>query len=174
MQPTPASLEEILQRWPKEPRESARRLFEEYGPPAEFTASVLIWYGTRDGWKRTVLSKEEVPHRFPSPHTDFLEQFIDYRVPVACYSDLAAYDGSVVVDRTRGELSARCAGTSMNFVAVNLAHEIVEGRCDVGEARARYTELYQAYQKGEKPPDTQRFAFELPKGGTADPDVPTL
>jgi hypothetical protein len=29
-----------------------------------------------------VLYRDEVPHNFPKPHTDVLEQFIDYRVPV--------------------------------------------------------------------------------------------
>ena len=32
-----------------------------------------------------------MPHTFPKPHTDLLEQFIDYRVPVDKYDELAAY-----------------------------------------------------------------------------------
>ena len=167
-------IRELIKDWPKAPRESARRLVEYYGPPDEHSLSTLTWYNTRDGWKRTVLSKDEVPHDFPAHHTDFLEQFIDYRVPLEMYSRLAAYDGSVIVERTRGEMSARCGGTSMNFVAINLAHDIVSGKRTVEQAREEYTRLYQALQKGEKPPCTQAFQFRVQHGETGDPDVPTV
>lgn len=167
-------LEQVLKEWPQEPRASAERLVDYYGPPDEYSRSMLVWYDTKDGWKRTELAREQTPHNFPAPHKDFLEQFIDYKVPVDMYSDLAEYDGSVMVDRTKGEMSGRCAGTSMNFVAINLAHDIVTGKRSVEDARAEYTRLYQAYQKGEKPPYTQAFQFPLPQGDTGDPDRPTI
>jgi hypothetical protein len=167
-------VEQVIADWPKEPRASAGRLMKEYGPPDEYSDSKLIWYETKDGWKRTELSREEIRHDFPAPHTDFVEQFIDYKVPVDMFSSLAEYDGSVIVDRTKGEMSARCAGTSMNFVAINLAHDIVTRKRTVQQARDVYTKLYQAYKRGEHPPSTQRFEFELPRGDTRDPDVATV
>lgn len=169
----PATLQSVIASWPKEPRESAERLVEHYGPPQEYTPSQLIWRNTHDGWKRTVLTAEETPHEFPAHHTDFLEQFIDYRVPIEMFSALAAYDGSVVADRTRGELSARCGGTSMNFVAINLAHDIVRGTRTIDEARAEYARLYREYERGERPPYTQGFQFERTNGDTRDPDSPS-
>lgn len=62
----------------------------------------------------------------------------------------------------------------MNFVAVNLAHDIITGRFTVSQAREEYARLYAAYRRGEKPAYTQRFQFK--KGGqdTRDPDVVTL
>lgn len=164
----------IIKDWPKEPQESAKRLVQEYGEPAEYSRSRLIWYETKDGWKRTVLSNEEIPHDFPSHHTDFLEQFINYRVPIEMYSTLAEFDGSVIAERTKGELSARCGGTSMNFVALNLAHDLITRKTTVQEARAEYTRLYDAYKRGEKPPYTQAFQFKLTEANTQDPDVSTL
>jgi hypothetical protein len=163
-------IENVINDWSKEPKESAKRLIEQYGEPNEYSESQLIWYNTKDGWKRTVLSKEETPHNFPSNHTDFLEQFIDYKVPVEMYSQLAEYDGSVIIERTKGEVSARCGGTSMNFVAINLAHDIVTGKKNVEQARDEYAKLYKAHKEGQKPPYTQSFQFDLPKGNTADPD----
>ena len=103
------SAQDVIRTWPKNPRESAMRLIDYYGPPDEVTPSMLVWRRTKDGWKRTVLSREEVPHDFPSHHTDYLEQIIDYRVPVEKFSALAEFDGSVIVERTKGEISARCA-----------------------------------------------------------------
>lgn len=168
------AVRDIIEEWPEEPRRSAERLVEYYGEPDEWSPSRLIWYETEDGWKRTVLSREQVPHDFPAQHTDFLEQFIDYQVPVHMFTPLAEFDGSVIAERTKGELSARCGGTSMNFVAINLAHDIVTGTRSVDEARQEYTRLYRAFQKGEKPPYTQAFQFTPPQGETGDPDVRTL
>lgn len=61
----------------------------------------------------------------------------------------------------------------MNFVAINLAHDIITGKRSVAEARQEYTRLYEAYQDGEKPPYTQAFQFPLPKEDTKDLDTVT-
>ena len=169
-----STIDDVIAGWPKEPRDSARRLIAYYGQPNEYSPSQLTWYETGDGWKRTVLSREEIPHAFPAQHNDFLEQFIDYRVPVEMFSKLAAYDGSVIAERTRGELSARCGGTAMNFVAINLAHDIITGKRTVGEARDEYTRLYEAHTRGEEPPYTRQFQFAVKSGNTRDPDFTTL
>src|SRR5690348_6703470 len=44
-------IERVVRVWPAEPRESANRLIDYYGQPQEFSASQLIWYATKDGWK---------------------------------------------------------------------------------------------------------------------------
>ena len=62
---------------------------------------------------------------FPAPHPDVMKQAIDYRVALDKYDDLAMYDGSVIVERTKGELAARCEMEGANFLAINLAHDVV-------------------------------------------------
>ena len=167
-------LEAVLETWEKEPWESAERLMKEYGEPAEFSENRLVWYETKDGWKRSALMNEPVQHHFPDTHNDFLKQSIDYRVPPDMFSKLAEYDGSVTCDRTRGEIAATCGGTSMNFVAINLANDIVTGKRDVQQARDEYSRLYKADNDGEHPPYTTGFQFEVSTGDTVDPDVKTL
>lgn len=39
--------------------------------------------------------------------------------PVDQFDDLAKYDGSVIVERTRGEFSARCDHQEMKFIAID-------------------------------------------------------
>lgn len=164
------SIKQIIKDWSENPQKSADRLLDYYGEPDEYSDSQLIWYDTDDGWKRTVLRNEEIPHKFPAPHTDYLEQFIDYRVPVEMYSKLAEFDGSVIAERTKGEMSARCGGTSMNFVAINLAHDIITETLSVQDAREEYARLYKAFQEGERPPYTREFHFDIP-ANTGDPDT---
>jgi hypothetical protein len=53
---------------------------------------------------------------------------IDYRVPIKFFTLLAQFDGSVVAERTAGELSARCHDEEANNLALNLAHDIVVGQ----------------------------------------------
>lgn len=92
---------------------------------------------TNGPWKRTILYKEEIPHDFPKPHTDLLQQFIDYKTPVDKFDELATYDGSVIVERTKGEISARCDKEEMNFLALNLANDVATGNKTVEEARMK-------------------------------------
>jgi hypothetical protein len=162
-----------IREWPAKSQEAAKAMIDKYGVPNEQTPTTLVWYATGP-WKRTILYKDEVPHSFPKPHTDLLEQFIDYRVPVDKYDDLAAYDGSVIVERTKGELSARCDKEAMNFLALNLANDIVTGRRTVEQARQEYGRQVTAFMNNRAESYTQGLQFTVSRGGTADPDRTTL
>lgn len=59
-----------------------------------------------------------------------------YEVPPAKFDDLAQYDGSVIVERTKGTMSARCDKEEANFLAPNLAHDIVRTNKTVAQASA--------------------------------------
>lgn len=167
-------IEETIKDWPPEPQDSARRLIDTYGDPDEYSASYIIWHAKAKPWKRTILSKETARHDFPRRHNDFIEQVIDYRVPTDKFDDIASYDGSVMIERTKGELSARCGGTSKNFLAINLAVEIAEGKRTVDDARRAYAEIAKRFDEGDEDPYTREFRFELPKNPTGDPDVPAV
>ena len=95
-----------------------------YGEPAEATQSALTWTGAGP-WKRVIATREYYDHAFPAPHTDSVESVIDYRVPPDMATALAEFDGSVVVERTAGEVSARCHDEQANLLALNLMHDIV-------------------------------------------------
>ena len=110
---------------------------------------------------------EEIPHLFPKPHTDMLYQAINYRVPSDKFDELAAYDGSVIAERTKGEIAARCDLEEANFLAINLAHDIVTGKKSVEEARKFYAE---AMREMKHPEYKQGFLFQVARTGQGDPD----
>lgn len=166
-------VDEIVSAWPDVPREVAQTVMEKYGPPQEATPSRLIWF-ENSPWKRTILYRDSYQHDFPMPHPDLLEQFIDYQAPLDTYDDLAMYDGSVIVERTKGEISARCDKEAMNFLAINLANDIATGERNVEEARQFYAETAMAFMEGESDPYVEGFVFEVPEGGTTDPDEPAM
>lgn len=163
----------LIRDWPNMPKEVAQKVISKYGAPDEVTNTMLVWHNNGP-WKRTIVYKEEVPHNFPKPHTDVLEQFIDYNVPAEKFEDLAQYDGSVIAERTKGEISARCDKEGMNFLALNLAHDIATGRKTTEQGRAYYTRAVKEFMQGEIDPYIQKLQFNTPERDTGDPDVPTM
>jgi len=176
--PSPAvvdaqTVEAITADWPKMAKSAAHEIIEKYGQPNEAIPSRLIWYNNGP-WKRTVVYRHEIPHNFPQPHTDVVEQFIDYHVPPEKFSELAKFDCSVIVERTAGEVSARCDMEAANFLAINMMHEIVTGKLTAEEARETYSENTSAYVMNRPAPYAEAFQFELPRGETADKDKTTI
>ena len=165
---SPSRMESMMQGWPMASREAVMFMSEKYGPPAAMSADMAVW-GRTGPWKRTVVYRTEYPHNFPGPHTDVMQQFIDYRAPWSKYDELAQYDGSVVLERTSGEMSARCDKEGANFLALNLANEIVTGQRTVESARMMYGEQVKAMKAMQPAPYTERLMFETMMN-TADPD----
>ena len=161
-----SEVEQILQSWKSRPLEIAKQLIAKYGQPQEFSSQQLIW-NHNGPWKRTVLLNQEVPHHFPKPHTDMLQQTIEYRVPPEKIDEIVQFDGSLIIDRTRGELSARCDSEEANTLALNLAHEIASGKRDVKSARQHCAEAI-LQKKHSQYKDT--LLFFLPVSNQADTD----
>lgn len=58
----------------------------------------------------------------------------------------------------------------MNFLSLNLMHDIVTGSRTVEEARKFYAETAVAFMMNGPAPYTEGLQFELPRGDTADLD----
>lgn len=163
------SASDIIERWPAQSREAAQLVIEAYGKPHEATDSQLTWRSVGP-WKRVVATSTFYEHEFPAPHIDSVESFIDYRVPVEKVSALAAFDGSVIVERTAGELSARCHDEQANFLALNLAHDIVTDQRTVNEARAYYVKEFLDARRNQPTPYMEGLRFRPSDDQTSDPD----
>lgn len=162
-----------IRSWPEQSREAARLVIEKYGEPDEVTDTQLLWH-ERGKWKRIVASKAFYRHDFPAPHIDAVECVIDYRVPVEKITPLAQFDGSVIVERTAGEVSARCHDEEANLLALNLMHDIVTGAKTVEQARGYYAKEFADYRRKQPTPYMQQLHFTPPRGGTEDPDTRAL
>ena len=164
-----ATVETLIADWPDAPQRGARQMLEQYGQPNEATPTKLFWY--RSGpWKRIIVTRDVVTHNFPAPHSDFLTQYIDYRVPPEKFDEIARFDGSCLVDRTAGEAAARCDSEAANTITLNLMHDIVTGTTTVAEARETFGEVMVAYTLGRPAPYAEGLQFAVPDGGTEDQD----
>jgi hypothetical protein len=164
-----SEVEALIADWPDAPQKGARQMLEQYGAPNEATPTKLFWYH-RGPWKRILVTSDVLIHNFPAPHSDYLSQWIDYKVPVEMFDAIGRFDGSCLVDRTAGEAGARCDSEAANMITLNLMHEIVTGKRSVEEARKAYADAMMAYTMGRPAPYAERLQFPVATGGTEDLD----
>ena len=170
---TPMRGSQVIQEWPQESREATQLVIDQYGEPDEATKTQLTWH-RKGPWKRIVATQFFFRHNFPAPHIDCVESFIDYRVPIDKFTPLAEFDGSVVAERTAGEVSARCHDEQANFLALNLMHDVVTGKKSVQEARQYYAKEFLDYRRKKPTPYMERLHFTPGSGDTGDPDTRLL
>ncbi len=155
-----------IKSWPEASQMAAKEMMDKYGKPNETTPHMLVWYNNGP-WKKTTIYDVESKHIFPVDHTDVMEQVIDYKVPANKFTALAEYDGSVSVHRTDGEIAAKCDFEGANFLALNLANDVVTGKKTVQAARDFYTNAIKEFVLEKKTsPYMKSFQFTVPKGGT--------
>ncbi len=160
---------DVLATWPAKQRETADMLIGKYGEPNVVSDRMVVWLNTGPLVK-TALLRDAVPHNFPMPHVDYLTQTVMHRVPADKLDDLYEYDGSVWFHRTRGELSAQCDVEAMNFLALNLAHDIIMGQRSVADARDFYAKTAMAFKQGDRSgPYVTGLMFQ-PEPNAADAD----
>ncbi len=170
MQMDKMQMDRMMADWPMASKDAMMFMTKKYGAPAAMTADMAMW-GKTGPWKRTVIYKMEYPHEFPAHHTDVMQQWVDYKAMPSMYDELAMYDGSVVLERTSGEISARCDKEAANFLALNLADDIVKGKRTVAAARKMYGQQVMAMKAGQPAPYTERLMFGM-MTGTGDADHP--
>ncbi|HLU03084.1 MAG TPA: hypothetical protein VKZ94_09995 [Advenella sp.] len=168
-----ARTSELLNHWPQESREATQLVIDKYGEPQEATETMFVWHEPGP-WKRIVASKAFYHHNFPAPHIDCIESVIDYQVPVEKFDELARFDGSVIVERTAGEVSARCHDEQANLLALNLMHDIVTGQKNVEQARAYYGKEFLDYRRKKNTPYMEKLRFEPNRQNAMDPDEAIL
>jgi hypothetical protein len=155
-----------IKSWPEASQMAAKEMMDKYGKPNETTPSMLVWYNNGP-WKKTTIYNMETKHLFPIDHTDVMEQVIDHRVPTNKLSALGEFDGSVRVQRTDGEISAKCDSEGANFLALNLAHDVLTGKKTVQAARDFYTKTIKEFVLDKKPsPYMKSLQFAESKGDT--------
>lgn len=165
---TQEGLDKTVESWPESSRSAIQSLTSKYGLPTSVTDEMVVWNNTSP-FKRSVVYKEEINHQFPIQHSDVLMQTLDYRVPLDKVSELSRFDGSLIIDRTKGELSSRNDREELNILAFNLADKIVRGEMTVEKARREYSKNAEAFSAGTTNAMLTGLNFQT-EGSTSDPD----
>lgn len=164
-------LQATIKGWPTKPKEQVMLMQKKYGEPQIVSEHMVAWKDSGPFMFTKIIDKE-LPHDFPVVHTDFMEQGVAYKVPAEKVGDLAMYDGSIIVDRTKGCLSARCDVEAHNMLALNLAHDVITGKRTPEAARMHFANVVAKEMKGEKDPYLEKLLFTPESGDTGDKDMP--
>jgi len=162
-----------LTGWPERPKLAVKEMTAKYGAPLEVSSEAMIWHNAGP-YKRIMVTKKEIPHDFPAPHMDFLEHTISYNVPIDKIDDLVAYDASMTINKTQGEMSARCDLEGHNILTLNLARDIINGTKTVEQARKSFGENVVADFGGKHPPLVEQLQFTPPTEKVLFPDKPVI
>jgi hypothetical protein len=164
-------VEKLITAWPGESKKAAQATLDKYGPPDGGTYNELIWHKAGP-WKKVVVSAMPHEHNDPMPHKDVLMGCINMKVPLDKVADLAAFDSSLVINRTAGWIGAVCDKEENNFAALNLAHDIIQGSKTVQEAKDQLAKVAMGAMQGTTDPITQDFKFDVEDDNTGDPGTP--
>jgi predicted outer membrane protein len=162
-----------LTGWPERPTLAVKEMTAKYGAPTEVGTETMVWYNAGP-YKRIMVTKKEVPHNFPSPHMDFLEHTVSYNVPINKISDLIAYDASMTINKTQGEMSARCDLEGHNILTLNLARDIIMGSKTVQEARVAFGTNVVEDLLGKHQPYIDKLQFTPQTENVLFPDKPII
>jgi hypothetical protein len=155
-----AGPQDVIRAWPKFARAAARAMIAKYGSPQQFDRDTLVWFHNGP-WKRTIVHREALRPSVPGGERGALQQTIGYLVPADKIDALRRFNGLIEVSQSAGELSFRSSNESRNFLALNLAEDIVTGRMGVAEARDLFAKTSRLALTGKSSPYLDGLLFEV-------------
>lgn len=144
--------------WPDSSIQAAKEMLSRYGEPTETTSDSLIWRNVAP-FKKILVHKEVNSSRFPLLHQNALEHVVDYRAIGTKVDDIWNYNGSIVLNRTKGEMSAYGENEAMNILSLNLAHDVITGRYSADAARIMFGKETIDYMNGKLTANTGVLKF---------------
>ncbi|MBI3299006.1 MAG: hypothetical protein HYZ75_12620 [Elusimicrobia bacterium] len=155
--------EGILRSWPELSREVAGLMISEYGRPDDYSARSLIWFGNGP-WKRTVVYRDPPVRRFLGRDEEVLEQVVTYAVPDERLKPLKRFSERLRVNQAAGELSIRSDSQTLNYLTLNLAHEIVVGKRSPDDAADFLDRVVRLEKAGKTSPYISGLRFSTSAG----------
>ncbi len=144
--------------WPESSVTAAKEMIQKHGDPTEITSDSLIWRNIAP-FKKIIVHKEVYSHRFPLLHQNALEHVVDYRAPMTKIDDVWRYNGSIVLNQTKGEMSSYAENEAMNILGMNLANQVLSGKMSSDVARVTFGKETMNYLNGNKTAYTQVLNF---------------
>lgn len=142
----------VIADWPLVSLRTAEVVMEKYGPPDLALSDRLSWFDNGP-WRMTTV------YRDPREHLDVLEQTIGYRVPEDKKEALARLDVGLRLRRDGRELSATSEAEETNFLALNVADEVVRELKTPAEARDLYLKTVVRWNAGKTSPYMKALLF---------------
>ena len=153
----------IIEHWPDRPRVIIRAMTAKYGMPNRLNQIEVVWYDNGP-WRRTVIHRYSSLGFFGARENDYLEQTIGCRIPDDKVSALKRFGKRIDIVRSGNELSSRAESESMNFLALNLAGEIIAGTRSAKDARDFYRKTEELSKSGKTSAYLEEFVLPVEHG----------
>ncbi|MBI3299868.1 MAG: hypothetical protein HYZ75_17015 [Elusimicrobia bacterium] len=153
------AVDQAVAGWPPPARQTASLLMEKYGPPGAASAGELVW-NNNGPWNRTVLRPDDRAGLFRRAQGGILQQYVRYELPRGKMAALAELGVGLRWDGDSRELSAASGSEETNFLALNVADAVVNGRLAPDRARAFYDSVLETSRAGRSSPYLEGLMFE--------------
>ena len=122
----------------KGPADAVRRLTRSYGPPDNKNNKEAVWNGV-GGVDKIIIKDESIKHSFPKPHRDYLYSIKKIKVNPNHQDDYARVTGSIIIDKLKGTVEARCQDEDKNASTLLFVEDGEAGRVQITKAEySRY------------------------------------
>jgi hypothetical protein len=150
----------MIRDWPEHPRLVARAMMEKYGPPDLLGPTFMEW-APNSSWLRIVVFRFAAATD-PTGEDEVLAQSVSYVVPQSKRDALSEFGHNLRYDPQSFELTSRSASEEANFLALNLADDIVGGRKEVDDAVRFFRKTLAQAQAGRWSPYLEKLLFKSP------------
>jgi hypothetical protein len=144
----------IISQWPDYSRELAGIIIDEYGAPDEVEPSQLTWMASPP-WRKVTVFRDPVSAQHPA----LLLRAVSYRVPFERWRALVAFGHGIDYDPVNEQLSARTDNEETNYLALNLADDVVRGQLSALEAAEFYDRTMSLLYAGKTTSYTTKLHF---------------
>jgi hypothetical protein len=137
---------------------SLDKMVDEYGSPDRIENKRVVWVN-RGPWKRIVVWDGMDNSEIYAGAAN-IEQTIAYLVPQNKRDALNDLDEGVMISADGSELSARSSSEERNFLALNLADEVIHGVRTPEQARSYYARTLRLAEAGKSSPYMKGLRFQ--------------
>lgn len=142
----------VVSLWPEASKTVSEAMLGKYGPPDQVDIDRLRW-SDNGSWKKTTV------YRLPLERGGVLEQSLRYDVPQDKRAALSELDISMTVDQADRVLSVASGSEETNFLAMNLAVEVIREKRTPEEAREFYRRTVKLFDSGKTSSYMQGLLF---------------
>lgn len=150
--------DKITQGWPESSVKAAGEMIDKHGEPKEVTEDTLVWSKVAP-FERIVVNKKVYSSKFPILHQNAVSHTVTYKVPVNKVEEVRKLSSDIMIDSTKGEMTASGDSEAMNNLALNLANDVITGKLTPEQARTRFGKENLSYLDGNKTAYTQTLNF---------------
>jgi hypothetical protein len=161
--------DEIMKEWSVGPRQAAQQIRSKYGEPSEGSMHMLAWEN-KDPWRRIEVRNEEVEHKFPKKHTECTLFTLEHSFPSEKTKDLVELNGSMLFDKTKGQVIIRAKDEQTAITELNIANNLAQGVLSLEDAKQLAAQEIQKVEQALPSQYSQKLAFRPKK--SADPGEP--